>query len=527
MPTIPLEVVDVVDPDPTFRRLRFSGAGIAPLAAAEAADAYLKLVFFPEGGRPEGPVDLKEFRAREPRESHPTVRTYTIRSADAAGGTIDVDFARHGHAGVACGWAEAARPGDVVHALGPGGRFAPDPTADALVLIGDESAFPAVCRSLEAAADPGSVVVVLESADEAHSHPRRSLILKALTGEPVEPTTVTREARVGDRYLQCSDGLSDPVSFDTIAETLSTGNCGDAADRLVALALRSGGPDNVTVVVADVVTASAGVVDEPVVVGAASADDPVDAPSGADTAAGRAAAFSRAQQAAEPAPGARATPETIDPADSEDDDRTRRPGSRRRFAVSVLGVLLLLVGIGAVSAVLVRSNYFVAAADSQVVVKRGITGDILGLPLAKVDQIACLSADGELSMHASAVIPPGCNVLTLGDLSEPAREGVRAGLPSGSREEASAQITRLAEENLLPPCPAPGSDTPRATGARPGPGAGSTERSTTAATTTGSPSPTPAPAPGRGTGTDPSPTTAAGGTATTTPVPGQDCRAVS
>ena len=365
------------------------------------------------------------------------------------------------------------------------------------------------------------------SADEAHSHPRRSLILKALTGEPVEPTTVTREARVGDRYLLCSDGLSDPVSFDTIAETLSTGNCGDAADRLVALALRSGGPDNVTVVVADVVTASAGVVDEPVVVGAASADDPVDAPSGADTAAGRAAAFSRAQQAAEPAPGARATPETIDPADSEDDDRTRRPGSRRRFAVSVLGVLLLLVGIGAVSAVLVRSNYFVAAADSQVVVKRGITGDILGLPLAKVDQIACLSADGELSMHASAVIPPGCNVLTLGDLSEPAREGVRAGLPSGSREEASAQITRLAEENLLPPCPAPGSDTPRATGARPGPGAGSTERSTTAATTTGSPSPTPAPAPGRGTGTDPSPTTAAGGTATTTPVPGQDCRAVS
>lgn len=169
MPTIPLEVVDVVDPDPTFRRLRFSGAGIAPLAAAEAADAYLKLVFFPEGGRPEGPVDLKEFRAREPRESHPTVRTYTIRAADAAGGTIDVDFARHGHAGVACGWAEAARPGDVVHALGPGGRFAPDPTADALVLIGDESAFPAVCRSLEAAADPGSVVVVLESADEAHS----------------------------------------------------------------------------------------------------------------------------------------------------------------------------------------------------------------------------------------------------------------------------------------------------------------------------------------------------------------------
>src|SRR5699024_3036684 len=55
------------------------------------------------------------------------------------------------------------------------------------------------------------------SADEAHSHPRRSLILKALTGEPVEPTVVTREARVGDRYLLCSDGLSDPVSTETIS----------------------------------------------------------------------------------------------------------------------------------------------------------------------------------------------------------------------------------------------------------------------------------------------------------------------
>ncbi|MBB1036679.1 serine/threonine-protein phosphatase, partial [Dietzia natronolimnaea] len=107
------------------------------------------------------------------------------------------------------------------------------------------------------------------TAEEAHVHPRRSLILKALTGDPVEPTTAVREARVGDRYLLCSDGLSDPVSAETIAETLGTGSADAAAERLVQLALRSGGPDNVTVVVADVVDSPRGGTVVPVVVGAA------------------------------------------------------------------------------------------------------------------------------------------------------------------------------------------------------------------------------------------------------------------
>ena len=48
--------------------------------------------------------------------------------------------------------------------------------------------------------------------EEAHSHPQRSLIMRALTGHEVEPTLTMREARAGDRYLLCSDGLSDPVS---------------------------------------------------------------------------------------------------------------------------------------------------------------------------------------------------------------------------------------------------------------------------------------------------------------------------
>ena len=53
------------------------------------------------------------------------------------------------------------------------------------------------------------------TAEQAHVHPQRSLIMRALTGQPVEPTLTVREARPGDRYLLCSDGLSDVVTSET------------------------------------------------------------------------------------------------------------------------------------------------------------------------------------------------------------------------------------------------------------------------------------------------------------------------
>lgn len=328
------------------------------------------------------------------------------------------------------------------------------------------------------------------SADEAHSHPRRSLILKALTGEPVEPTVVTREARVGDRYLLCSDGLSDPVSSETIAETLATGSVEEAADRLVQLALRSGGPDNITVVLADVVESSRDTPVIPVVVGAASGDEPGVVDPAADpysgTAAGKAAAFSRAQVASrheaagegDGGAGDGGTGAGAGRAGQESDDDEVDPapprGSRWRFALSVVGALVLIAGIVGVSAVLVRSNYFVTDQDSQVVVKRGISGEVFGISLASVSRVACLNAEGTLSMHDPDAIPSGCNVFTLGDLREPAREAVRAGMPSGSLAEANAQVARLAQDNLLPRCE------PEETGERRGGDASSSSPSPTA-----------------------------------------------
>lgn len=89
------------------------------------------------------------------------------------------------------------------------------------------------------------------SADEARNHPQRSLVTQAMNGAAIEPTFATVPPRPDDRYLLCSDGLSDYVAAGAIADVLATApDLEECARRLVELALAAGAPDNVTVVVA-------------------------------------------------------------------------------------------------------------------------------------------------------------------------------------------------------------------------------------------------------------------------------------
>jgi serine/threonine protein phosphatase PrpC len=112
--------------------------------------------------------------------------------------------------------------------------------------------------------------------EQAERHPQRALLTQALDGrEGVEPDLSLRELRRGDRYLLCSDGLSGVVHEETIAETLSVPDADLAAERLIELALKGGGPDNVTVVIVDVVDDIAGLSDTPMVAGAAAEKDSV------------------------------------------------------------------------------------------------------------------------------------------------------------------------------------------------------------------------------------------------------------
>jgi protein phosphatase len=72
------------------------------------------------------------------------------------------------------------------------------------------------------------------------------------------PDLTTWDLRPGDRFLLCSDGLSSSVALAQIHATLgSPGGPGETADRLIALAIGQGGPDNITVIVMDVRAAAA------------------------------------------------------------------------------------------------------------------------------------------------------------------------------------------------------------------------------------------------------------------------------
>jgi serine/threonine protein phosphatase PrpC len=89
--------------------------------------------------------------------------------------------------------------------------------------------------------------------EQASHHPRRAVVTQALQGGDANPAYTFMRPTAGDRWLLCSDGLSNVVSAETIAETLNGyPDPQECARRLVDLALRAGGPDNITVVIADV-----------------------------------------------------------------------------------------------------------------------------------------------------------------------------------------------------------------------------------------------------------------------------------
>ncbi|MFI1394359.1 MerR family transcriptional regulator [Streptomyces sp. NPDC020681] len=94
------------------------------------------------------------------------------------------------------------------------------------------------------------------SPEEAATHPQRALLLRALDGggAAVRPDLRLHEARAGDRYLLCSDGLFTAVPDADVRRALATvADPEEAVTELVALAHRAGGPDNIACVVADVV----------------------------------------------------------------------------------------------------------------------------------------------------------------------------------------------------------------------------------------------------------------------------------
>jgi serine/threonine protein phosphatase PrpC len=257
--------------------------------------------------------------------------------------------------------------------------------------------------------------------EEAGTHPQRSLLMRALDGRgQVEPDLSIREVRAGDRYLVCSDGLSGVVSHETLEHTLARYQGPyETVQELIHLALRGGGPDNITCIVADVLNLDDGDTpgsmgaENPVVVGAVAENPHSHAdPRHLQTPAGRAAELGRQlppqSAASEGGCGAAGGAEfTMDGAPmgafgeyGEPSDTDAASGStageghakpkKRRTGLKLTLLLLLvlaLLGGGAYGGYRwTQTQYYVGAKGNHVAVYRGISQNLLGLNLSSVNQ---------------------------------------------------------------------------------------------------------------------------------------------
>jgi len=224
--------------------------------------------------------------------------------------------------------------------------------------------------------------------EEAHTHPQRSLVTRVLTGAPDdEPDLVVRQALVGDRYLIASDGLTDYVARDTIDEVLlAARRPPECAERLVQLALRAGAPDNVTVVIGDVVDLIQGPVptDVPVVVGAATVTRRGTRPIPV-TPAEKAAAL---------------TQEAIGATDDEEDDDEvqlaeegpRSRGARLMRAAAALAVtLVVLAGAGYAGWLWVQTQYWLGVDSGRVVLNQGVDQSLGPISLSHIVERTTIS----------------------------------------------------------------------------------------------------------------------------------------
>jgi len=147
---------------PSLVRLVLGGPGLAGWASNGHTDAYFVLWFPPADAPYAAPFSIEQVKAVHPAELWPSHRHYSVRAWDDVAGELTVDFVVHGDSGIAGPWARDARVGDRVVVTLPGGGYRPDPAADWHLMVGDESALPAIATSLEALpADARAVAVLL------------------------------------------------------------------------------------------------------------------------------------------------------------------------------------------------------------------------------------------------------------------------------------------------------------------------------------------------------------------------------
>jgi protein phosphatase len=256
--------------------------------------------------------------------------------------------------------------------------------------------------------------------EEARVHPHRNLIVRAMLGRDDNAADLSWiQPMAGDRYLLCSDGLSDMVADDAIRGALSVETIDFAATELVRLALEGGGYDNVTVVIAEFVEKGT------------DTDEQLSSSDGQPQLVGAAASQPRPRTGEGSAESSASS--SFDP---EELRYAPRPPSRLRWLrwalVGVLVAAILGVG-GAFAYHWSQTQYFVASHDGKVTIFKGVQANVPGITLQHVEQVSDV-------------------VVTT--LPEYRRQQVRSGIEASSKADAQQIVDNLSQF-AVPPKPKP------------------------------------------------------------------------
>lgn len=175
---------------PGMLRVTFTGEDLHELPAAPP-DGYIKL-FFPQAGqsRPQLPPPFESDPADSmswyrgylamPDAARPPMRTYTVRAHRPEVAELDVDFVLHADGGPAQRWVSTAAPGDEVAFIGPHGLYSVPEGTGWQLLVGDETALPAIAAILDDLGAQSRALAYIEIADSGErqhlEHPRNAEI---------------------------------------------------------------------------------------------------------------------------------------------------------------------------------------------------------------------------------------------------------------------------------------------------------------------------------------------------------------
>ena len=194
-----LEVLRVVELTPRMRRITLAGPELAGFTSL-GSDDHVKL-FFPQTAEELATLETLDLSAGLKSSIMPPMRDYTPRRIDLNSFELDIDFVLHGD-GPAATWAAQAEPGQSLHIGGPRSSMVVPDIFDRYLLIGDETALPAIARRLEELPANRHALVVVEVENALEEQVLNS-------AASVEVIWVHRDAPVED-LLKTVEALTPP-----------------------------------------------------------------------------------------------------------------------------------------------------------------------------------------------------------------------------------------------------------------------------------------------------------------------------